>query len=77
MPPGDRQFVTALQRALDILLCFRPTDSALGNQGLAERSALPNSTVSRLTYTLSKLGYLAYLEEIGKYRMGVPVLGLG
>jgi len=74
---GDRQFVTALQRGLDILRCFRPSDNALGNQELAERSGLPNSTVSRLTYTLSKLGYLVYLEGIGKYRMGVPVLGLG
>lgn len=79
MPPasGDRQFVTALQRGLDILRAFRPADTALGNQELAERSGLPNSTVSRLTYTLSKLGYLVYLEETGKYRMGVPVLGLG
>ena len=74
---GDRQFVTALQRGLDILRCFRPTDSALGNRELAQRSGLPNSTVSRLTYTLSKLGYLVYLEDIGKYRVGVPVLGLG
>ncbi len=79
VPPasGDRQFVTALQRGLDILRAFRPADTALGNQELAERSGLPNSTVSRLTYTLSKLGYLVYLEETGKYRMGVPVLGLG
>lgn len=76
-PSADRQFVTALQRGLDILRCFRPTDGALGNQDLAERSGLPNSTVSRLTYTLSKLGYLDYLEDSGKYRMGVPVLGLG
>ncbi|CAM5590978.1 DNA-binding IclR family transcriptional regulator [Aquamicrobium terrae] len=74
---ADRQFVTALQRGLDILRCFRPTDGALGNQELAERSGLPNSTVSRLTYTLSKLGYLVYIEETGRYRMGVPVLGLG
>jgi DNA-binding IclR family transcriptional regulator len=79
VPPasGDRQFVTALQRGLDILRAFRPADTALGNQELAERSGLPNSTVSRLTYTLSKLGYLVYVEETGKYRMGVPVLGLG
>jgi DNA-binding IclR family transcriptional regulator len=74
---GDRQFVVALQRGLDILRCFRPTDEALGNQELAERTRLPKATVSRLTYTLSKLGYLVYLEETGRYRMGVRVLGLG
>lgn len=73
----DRQFVVALQRGLDILRCIRPTDSALGNQDFAERTGLPKATVSRLTYTLSKLGYLVYLEDSGRYRMGVPVLGLG
>ena len=75
--PGDRQFVVALHRGLDILRCFKPADGALGNQDLARRSGLPKATVSRLTYTLSKLGYLVYLEDSGKYRMGVPVLGLG
>lgn len=67
----------ALQRGLEILRCFRPTDGLLGNQELSLRSGLPKATVSRLTYTLSKLGYLVYLSEEGKYRMGVPVLGLG
>lgn len=75
---GDRQFVTALHRGLEILRAFRPEDhSGLGNRELSERTGLPNSTVSRLTYTLLKLGYLVYHEETGRYRMGVPVLGLG
>ncbi|WP_235830107.1 IclR family transcriptional regulator [Algihabitans albus] len=75
---GDRQFVSALYRGLRLLRCFRPSDSGgLGNLELAQRSALPNSTVSRLTYTLSKLGYLIYDESNGRYRMGVPVLSLG
>ena len=75
--PGDRQFVGALHRGLEILACFRPTDGSLGNQDLAKRSSLPKATVSRLTYTLSKLGYLTYLNSEGKYRLGAPVLGLG
>lgn len=74
---GDRQFVTALHRGLQILRCFRPNDDGLGNLEIAQRSGLPNSTVSRLTYTLSKLGYLLYDEQTGRYRMGVAVLGLG
>lgn len=74
---GDRQFVGTLHRGLEILRCFRPDDGPLGNQELAQRTGLPKATVSRLTYTLSKLGYLDYLNEEGKYRMGVPVLGLG
>lgn len=75
---GDRQFVTALQRGLDLLRAFTPRDSAgLSNRELADRTGLPNSTVSRLSYTLLKLGYLVYDEGTGRYRMGLPVLGLG
>ena len=75
---GDRQFVTALHRGLELLRAYRPSDRAgLGNRELAARTGLPNSTVSRLTYTLLKLGYLVYDEDTGRYRMGVPVLGLG
>lgn len=74
---GDRQFIVALQRGLDILRCFRPSDGALGNMELAARSGLPQSTVSRLTYTLAKLGYLTYHHDEGRYRIGLPVLSLG
>ncbi|CUH65396.1 Pca regulon regulatory protein [Thalassovita gelatinovora] len=75
---GDRQFVTALHRGLEILRAFRPSDlHGLGNRELAERTGLPNSTVSRLSYTLLKLGYLAYDDGTGRYTMGVPVLSLG
>lgn len=75
---NDRQFVTALYRGLEILRAFSPADRAgLGNSELAERTGLPNSTVSRLTFTLLKAGYLVYDDDTGRYRMGVPVLSLG
>jgi DNA-binding IclR family transcriptional regulator len=75
---NDRQFVTALHRGLEILRAFRPNDRAgLSNHELAERTQLPNSTVSRLTFTLLNLGYLIYDKGTGRYRMGVPVLSLG
>jgi DNA-binding IclR family transcriptional regulator len=73
----DRHFVTALARGLDVLACFRSGDKMLGNQELAERSKLPKSTVSRLTYTLTKLGYLQYDQDAGKYRLGTATLALG
>jgi DNA-binding IclR family transcriptional regulator len=73
----DRHFVTALARGLELLSCFRSGDKLLGNQELAERSKLPKSTVSRLTYTLTKLGYLQYDEHLGKYRLGTATLALG
>ncbi|MGM0585605.1 MAG: IclR family transcriptional regulator [Pseudomonadota bacterium] len=74
---GDRQFVAALHRGLEILRAFRPGDDGLGNQELSERTGLGPSTVSRLTYTLSRLGYLRYDRATGRYRLGVAVLGLG
>ena len=74
---GDRQFVTALARGLEILRAFEPGDGPLGNQELAERTGLPKATISRLTYTLSALGYITYLERLGKYQLGTPVLALG
>lgn len=73
----DRHFVTALARGLELLACFRSGDKLLGNQELSERSKLPKSTVSRLTYTLTKLGYLQYDESLGKYRLGTATLALG
>ncbi|QNM95885.1 IclR family transcriptional regulator [Chitinimonas koreensis] len=73
---GDRLFVTALARGLDVLAAFRAGDRALGNTELAQRCGLPKSTVSRLTYTLCKLGYLA-TDEAGKYRPAPAVLTLG
>jgi DNA-binding IclR family transcriptional regulator len=73
----DRHFVTALARGLDVLSCFRSGETLLANQELAERSRLPKSTVSRLTYTLTKLGYLQVDEANGKYRLGTATLALG
>jgi len=46
-------------------------------QVLAQRTGLPKSTVSRLTYTLTKLGYLSQDADSGYYRLGLAVLALG
>lgn len=73
----DAKFVTALARGLEILRVFDPKDGPLGNQELAERCGLPKPTVSRITYTLTKLGYLEYLPRLSKYRIGLGVLALG
>lgn len=73
----DRHFVTALARGLEVLDCFRSSDKVLGNQEIARRCKLPKSTVSRLTHTLTRLGYLMYVEESAKYRLGNATLALG
>jgi DNA-binding IclR family transcriptional regulator len=73
----DRQFVNALARGLELLRCFGPGDAYLSNAELAKRTSLPKPTISRLTHTLTKLGYLNYSESQGKYQLGAGVLALG
>jgi DNA-binding IclR family transcriptional regulator len=73
----DRHFVTALARGLEILRCFGPADRWLGNQEIAQRTKLPKPTVSRLAYTLVKLGHLRYSDSLEKYALGSSVVSLG
>lgn len=73
----DRRFVTALARGLDVLRCYQQGDVGLGNLEIAKRTGLPKPTISRLTYTLTKLGYLTYSEQHGTYQLGPGVLQLG
>ncbi|GEO42553.1 DNA-binding IclR family transcriptional regulator [Skermanella aerolata] len=73
----DRQFVVALARGLEVLRAFTPKDNILGNQDIAAITHLPKPTVSRLTHTLTRLGYLTYSERLGKYQLGTAVLSLG
>ncbi|MDE1714428.1 helix-turn-helix domain-containing protein, partial (plasmid) [Chromobacterium amazonense] len=71
---ADRPFVTALARGLEVLAAFRPGEGALSNQELARRTGLPKSTVSRLSYTLTRLGYLQPEGDGGPYRLGLALL---
>lgn len=75
--PTDRQFVSALARGLEILRCFRPGESFLTNSEMAKRTGMPKPTISRLTYTLTKLGYLHFSPDQGRYELGAGVLALG
>lgn len=72
----DRHFVTALARGLAILSCFRSADETLGNLEISRRCSLPKSTVSRLTHTLTRLGYLSNAPG-SKYCLGAASLALG
>jgi DNA-binding IclR family transcriptional regulator len=67
---GDRNYVTALARGVELLRAFGPDDDFLGNAELSRRTGIPRPTVSRLTYTLASLGYLVYVEAQEKYRIG-------
>lgn len=74
---SDRQFVTALARGLELLRCFTPQQPLLGNQELSQLTGLPKGTITRLTYTLVKLGYLKQSTTSSKYQLAAGVLGFG
>ena len=74
---SDRKFVVALARGLEVLRAFTPNEGLLGNQEITSRTGLPKATVSRLTYTLTKLGYLNHVERLGKYQLAPGSLSLG
>ncbi len=75
--PDDRQFLVALARGLTILKAIGGTPETLGNAELAKLTGISKATVSRLTYTLCALGYLEYIEPLGRYRMAAGAVALG
>lgn len=74
---ADRRFAQSLARGLAVLGAFQPGDGPLGNQELASRTGLSKATISRLTFTLTELGYLERLAAVEKYRLGTSVIALG
>jgi DNA-binding IclR family transcriptional regulator len=76
-PQKDRKFVEALARGLDVLRAFTHGSVVMGNQDIARITGLPKPTVSRMTYTLTQLGYLSYSNQLEKYQLDSGVLALG
>ncbi|WP_082988376.1 IclR family transcriptional regulator [Bordetella bronchialis] len=66
----------SLERGIALLRAFRPGLEVLGNGELAERTGLSRATVSRLTQTLVRTGFLQYEPALRAYRLGAPVLSL-
>jgi DNA-binding IclR family transcriptional regulator len=72
---SDPRIVTTLARGLRVLRAFRADDAQpLGNKELADRTSLPKATVSRLTYTLTQLGFLSHDARSGAYAVAAGVL---
>ena len=74
---GDRQFAINLARGMAILRAFSADKPILGNREICDRTGLAKATVSRLTYTLTLLGYLSHIPGLQKYRLAPGVLSLG
>lgn len=72
----DHRFATTLASGLELLRCFTVSGPALGNRELADLLRLPKSTISRLTFTLTALGFLRKNQALGKYELGPAVLGI-
>lgn len=69
----DRKLtVRAVERALDILLCFTQ-DSDLGLTEIASKIDLHKSTVHRLLTTLEEKGFLTRNPATEKYRLGIRI----
>jgi DNA-binding IclR family transcriptional regulator len=73
----DRKFVSALARGLEVLRAFGPRDVWLTNQEIAKRTGLAKPTVSRLAYTLTRVGHLRYSDATNKYALGSAAFSLG
>jgi DNA-binding IclR family transcriptional regulator len=71
--PADPSFATTLAHGLDLLAAFRNGSSPLSNADLASATGLSRPTVSRLTYTLTQLGYLKR-DAKGRFQLGLGVL---
>lgn len=72
----DRQFSMNLARGMQVLRAFSVREPLLGNRELSDRTGLAKPTISRLTYTLTLLGYLSADAGQKKYRLGSGVLSL-
>jgi DNA-binding IclR family transcriptional regulator len=78
-PQTDPSFATTLAHGLDVLAAFRNNPRPLSNAELAAHTGLSRPTVSRLTYTLSQLGYLkrdakGFVLGLGVLATAYPVL---
>lgn len=73
----DANFVNALAKGLRIISAFTPDHVRMTTAELCRATGLPKSTVSRLTYTLCKLGYIFVSPDSGEYQLHPRVLTLG
>ncbi|MBN2982074.1 MULTISPECIES: IclR family transcriptional regulator [Cohnella] len=71
----EKKTVRAVERALDVLLCFT-SGSEWGLTEIAQRAGLHKSTVHRLLATLEEKGFVMRDEATDKYRLGLRILEL-
>ena len=74
---GDESpLMQAFVRGFAVLRAFRPGEDYLSNAEIAERASIPRPTVSRVTQTLTALGFLNYSPTLGQYSLGAGLATL-
>jgi DNA-binding IclR family transcriptional regulator len=63
-------------RAFSVLRCFEDQESVSRQRGNLEALRPAPSTVSRLAYTLTRMGQLTYLPQDQKYRIGLGAVAM-
>jgi DNA-binding IclR family transcriptional regulator len=66
-----------VSRGLQVLRTFRGERAALSNAQIVARSGLPKSTVSRLTSTLMRSGFLRHVAGGRQFELASGSLGIG
>lgn len=74
---NDRYLVPGLMRGLALLEAFSAEQQTLSLAELSKAVGLPRSSVFRLVYTLTEMGFLIRDDAAKTYRLGARVLGLG
>lgn len=79
MPKGSgaKTEIISLTRGLSILQAFHSRQAPMTNKEIAERTGLSKTTVTRLSQTLVKLGYLRQPGMQGNYHLDDNVIDLG
>lgn len=73
----NRKFITALARGLEVLRTFQSQTGSMSNKEISALTDIPKPSISRLTYTLTEMGYLQKNDKDGKYELSPGVLSLG
>ena len=69
--------VRAVERAVQVLLAFDDEHAEQGVSDIAQTTGLPKATAHRIMMTLFNTGFLERMADGEKFRLGLPLVGLG
>jgi DNA-binding IclR family transcriptional regulator len=69
--------VRAVERAVEVLSSFDGDHAEQGISEIAQTTGLPKATAHRIIMTLYNTGFLERTADGEKFRLGLPLLGLG